>query len=195
MQSLRVRLLGELQVEGCDRATLGRRQQRTLLKILALHHGRPVSVDHLTECLWGDGAPARASEQLSVLASRLRSVVGAERIERTDAGYKLTLDWLDLDALGEYATEAERRLAQDALVAGADRRRSRRRLARGRLLADEPDPWWAAPECRAWPSSGCGGCATPCSRRACARRTSWKRSTRRGRCWLPIRTTRSPCGP
>ena len=146
MQSLRVRLLGELQVEGCDRATLGRRQQRTLLKILALHHGRPVSVDHLTECLWGDGAPTRASEQLSVLASRLRSVVGAERIERTDAGYKLTLDWLDLDALGEYATEAERRLAQDALVAARTAAAAGVALARGRLLADEPDPWWAAPE-------------------------------------------------
>jgi len=141
-----VRLLGELQVEGCDAATLGRRQQRTLLKILALHHGRPVSVDHLTECLWGDAAPARASEQLSVLASRLRSVLGSERIERSDAGYKLTLDWLDLDALGDYATEAEHRLAHDALVAARTAAAAGIALARGRLLADEPDPWWAAPE-------------------------------------------------
>ena len=146
MQSLRVRLLGELQVEGCDLATLGRRQQRTLLKILALHHGRPVSVGHLTECLWGDAAPARASEQISVLASRLRAVLGAERIERTDAGYKLTLDWLDLDALGDYVAEAERRLAQDALVAARTAAAAGVALVRGRLLADEPDPWWAAPE-------------------------------------------------
>ena len=146
MQSLRVRLLGELQVEGCDPASLGRRQQRTFLKILALHHGRPVSVDHLTQCLWGDAAPARSAEQLSVLASRLRALLGAERIERTDAGYKLTLDWLDLDALGEYAAEAERRLAQDALVAARTAAAAGIALARGPLLADEPDPWWAAPE-------------------------------------------------
>ena len=146
MQSLKVRLLGELQVEGCDLATLGRRQQRTLLKILALHHGRPVSVGHLTECLWGDAAPARASEQISVLASRLRAVLGAERIERTDAGYKLTLDWLDLDALGDYVAEAEHRLAQDALVAARTAAAAGVALVRGRLLADEPDPWWAAPE-------------------------------------------------
>ena len=146
MRTLRVRLLGELQVEGCDLAALGRRQQRTLLKVLALHHGRPVGVDHLTECLWGDAAPARASEQLSVLVSRLRALVGSERIERTDAGYKLTLDWLDLDALGDYAGEAERALAQDALVAARTAAAAGVALARGRLLADEPDPWWAAPE-------------------------------------------------
>ena len=144
--SLRVRLLGELQVEGYDLAALGRRQQRTLFKILALHHGRPVSVDHLTECLWGDAAPARASEQLSVLVSRLRSVLGTDRIERTDAGYKLTLDWLDFEALGDYVGEAERSLAQDALVAARTAAAAGLALVRGRLLADEPDPWWAAPE-------------------------------------------------
>ncbi|HXP33544.1 MAG TPA: BTAD domain-containing putative transcriptional regulator [Acidimicrobiales bacterium] len=146
MQSLRVRLLGELQVEGCDPAELGRRQQRTLLKILALHHGRPVSVDHLTECLWGDAAPARASDQLSVLVSRLRSVLGPERIERTDAGYRLRLDWLDLDALADYATEAEHRLGQGRVVAARTAAAAGIALVRGRLLADEGDPWWAAPE-------------------------------------------------
>ncbi len=81
-----------------------------------------------------------------MLTSRLRSVLGAERIERTDAGYKLTLDWLDLDALGEYATEAEHRLAQDAVVAARTAAAAGVALARGRPLADEPDPWWAAPE-------------------------------------------------
>ena len=42
MQSLRVRLLAEFGVDGLDTAALGRRQQRTLLKILALQHWRPV---------------------------------------------------------------------------------------------------------------------------------------------------------
>ena len=172
MQSLKVRLLGELQVEGCDLATLGRRQQRTLLKILALHHGRPVSVGHLTECLWGDAAPARASEQISVLASRLRAVLGAERIERTDAGYKLTLDWLDLDALGDYVAEAERRLAQDALVAArAPRRRPVSPSSAGGSWPTSPTLGGLLPSPR-WPSNGCDVSTTRSSTHPRSRETS-----------------------
>jgi DNA-binding SARP family transcriptional activator len=146
VQSLRVRLLGDLQVEGCDVAILGRRQQRTLLKILALHHGHPVSVDRLTEYLWVDGAPARPSDQISVLVSRLRAVLGAGRIERTDAGYRLAVDWLDLDALADYATEAEHRLERGALAAARSAAAAGLSLVRGPLLADERDPWWASAE-------------------------------------------------
>ncbi len=76
VQFLRVRLLGELQVEGCDGTRLGRRQGRRLLKVLALHHARPVTVDHLVSCVWGQDAPTRASDQVSVLVSRLRAVLG-----------------------------------------------------------------------------------------------------------------------
>ncbi len=144
MQSLRVRLLGDLQVEGCDVAALGRRQQRTLLKILALQHGHPVSVDHLTECLWGEARPSRASDQISVLVSRLRAVLGPDRMERTDAGYRL--DWLDLDALGAYAAEAEHRLAEGVLVAARTAATAGLSLVRGPLLADQRDPWWCSAE-------------------------------------------------
>jgi hypothetical protein len=72
VQNLRVRVLGDLQVEGCDPARLGRRQVRRLLKVLALYHDRPVGLDRLVDCLWGDDPPARPADQLSVLASRLR---------------------------------------------------------------------------------------------------------------------------
>ena len=146
MQSLRVRLLGDLHVEGCEPAALGRRQQRTLLKIMALHHGRPVRVDHLVECLWGAAAPARPADQISVLVSRLRGLVGAERVGRTDAGYRLEVDWLDLDALGELAGEAGQRLEQGNLVAARTAAAAGLALCRGELLADEPDPWWATAE-------------------------------------------------
>ena len=43
-------------------------------------------------------------------------------------------------------TEAEHRLAQDAVVAARTAAAAGVALARGRPLADEPDPWWAAPE-------------------------------------------------
>jgi DNA-binding SARP family transcriptional activator len=123
VRSLRVRLLGDLEVEGCDPGALGRRQVRTLLKVLALGRGRPVSVDRLIDCLWGDEPPSRPADQVSVLASRLRSVVGPDRVRRSDAGYALAVDWLDLDALEVYAVEADRRLADGQV--GSGRRRSR----------------------------------------------------------------------
>ena len=51
VQNLRLRLLGDLQVEGCDPARLARRPVRTLLKVLARHHDRPVGLDRPVDCM------------------------------------------------------------------------------------------------------------------------------------------------
>jgi DNA-binding SARP family transcriptional activator/tetratricopeptide (TPR) repeat protein len=146
VQNVRLRILGDLQLEGCDTAQLGRRQVRTMLKILALGHGQFVGVDRLVDCLWGDTPPARPSEQISVLASRLRGVLGAERVLHSDAGYMVILDWLDLDALREYLAEADRRLASEKPAAARTIASAGLSLIRGPLLADEPDAWWADSE-------------------------------------------------
>jgi DNA-binding SARP family transcriptional activator len=146
VDSVRVRLLGELTVEGCEAASLGRRQTRTLLKVLALHHGHAVSTDQLSDCLWGDEPPARAADQVSILVNRLRAVLGIDRIHRSDAGYTLRLDWLDVDALSQYCDEAERRLGAGALGAARAAAHAGLALVRGPLLADETDPWWAEAE-------------------------------------------------
>ena len=146
MKSLRVRLLGGLQVEGRDPARLGRRQVRALLKVLALGRGRPVGVGTLVDCLWGEHLPSRPADQVSVLASRLRGALGPDRVRHSDAGYALLVDWLDVDALGEYVAEAERRLAEGALVGARAAATAGLSLVRGPLLADEPDPWWAEAE-------------------------------------------------
>ena len=143
VRTLRVRLLGTLEIEGCDPKVLGRRQVRTLLKLLALARGRPVAVDRLVDCLWGDHPPSRPASQVSVLASRLRRVVGSDRVQRSDAGYALELDWLDLDALEEYADEADRRLADGAVAAARAAASAGLSLLRGSLFADEPDAPWA----------------------------------------------------
>ena len=146
MQTLRVRLLGDLQVEGCEPARLGRRQLRTLLKVLALRHGRTVSSEALADCLWGDTPPERANEQISVLISRLRKVTGPDRLRHTDGGYVLSVDWLDLDALAVCAEEAERRLGEGSAAAARAAATAGLSLYRGPLLADEADPWWAVAE-------------------------------------------------
>jgi DNA-binding SARP family transcriptional activator/tetratricopeptide (TPR) repeat protein len=143
VRDLRVRLLGELQVEGCDPSRFRRRQVRTLLKVLALNHDQPVGLDRLIDCLWGDEPPDRPADHMSVLASRLRSVLGAERVRRTDAGYALEIDWLDLDALREYAAESDSRLAAGAHGAARAAAAAGLSLVRGQLLADEADAGWA----------------------------------------------------
>ena len=146
MRTVRLRLLGELEVEGCELHRLGRRQVRLVLKVLALGHDQPVSLDRLVDCLWGDEPPARPADQVSVLVSRVRSVLGAERVRRNDAGYTLAVDWLDLDALGEYASEAERRLKTGAVGAARIAASAGLSLIRGPLLADEPDAAWVEAE-------------------------------------------------
>jgi DNA-binding SARP family transcriptional activator len=81
------RLLGSFDVERVPARDLGSRKSRTLLKVLALADHQPVSVDRIADVLWGDEQPSRPAEQVGVLVSRLRGVLGAERITRTDAGY------------------------------------------------------------------------------------------------------------
>ena len=92
VQTLAIRLLADLghaDVDGVEPGALGSRKGRSLLWLLALGRGRPVAVDHLVEALWGDAAPERPGDQVAVLVSRLRAVVGRDRIEHGDGGYRL----------------------------------------------------------------------------------------------------------
>ena len=141
--SLRVRILGPLEVEGCHPSKLGSRKQRTLLRALGLGRGGAVSVDQLVGCLWPARLPARPADEVGVLISRLRSVLGAERIKRSDAGYALLADWIDLAALEQLAAEAEGRLSGAQPAAAATAAKAGLALVRGPLLADEPDATWA----------------------------------------------------
>src|SRR5664280_3862321 len=105
MQSLSVRVLGEFDVDGVEPQALGSRKARTLVRLLALARGRPVSGDVLASALWGDAQPTRPADQLAVLVSRLRAVIGRDRLERGDGGYRLHYDWLDADELADLVEE------------------------------------------------------------------------------------------
>jgi DNA-binding SARP family transcriptional activator/tetratricopeptide (TPR) repeat protein len=148
MRTLALRLLGEFDVDGVEPSGLGSRKGRTLLWLLALARGGFVPVDVLVESLWPEGAPARPTDQLSVLASRLRAVVGRDRIERADSGYRLNYDWLDVDELAAVLREAEsRREAGDPGAAAAPARIGLSLLASGQvraLVADGAVAWVAA---------------------------------------------------
>lgn len=148
MGELRIRLLGGLDVEGVALKDLGSRKSRTLIKMLALGRGAVMSTDRIVDALWAEGndLPERPVDQVGVLVSRLRRVLGSDRFTRTDAGWALRVDWLDLDELAGQvelatsflragSTDAARAAAAEALVLGG-----------GELLAEEPDAPWALTE-------------------------------------------------
>ena len=143
---LKVSVLGALDIHGVDKHALGSRKARTLIKVLAVARGQPVAVPRLIDCLWPGRPPARPSQQISVLISRLRSVLGAERLPRSDAGYQLLADWIDLDVANHLATAAARRLAQQNYASARLAAEAALALMRGELLADEPDSPWADEE-------------------------------------------------
>lgn len=138
---VRVRLMGRFEVEGIAERDLGSRKGRTLLKVLALARGRPVSVDLIADVLWADAPPSSPADQVSVLVSRLRGVLGADRIVRSGEGYALRADRLDIDELDELASTAAAALAGARLGVARAAAGAALVLARGPLLPDEDGSW------------------------------------------------------
>ena len=141
LRSARIRVLGGLTVEDIGEQELASRKGRVLLKVLALARGRAVSADRLADILWGDGQPARPADQVGVLVSRLRAVLGADRLPRTDAGYALVADWLDLDELAARVGEAADALGDGRLGAARAAAEAALALARGPVLPEEDGEW------------------------------------------------------
>lgn len=70
------RLLGPLSVVSAGSALpLGGPQQRRLLGLLAVHAGRPVSIDRIVGAVWPDGPPAAYLAALQAYISRLRALL------------------------------------------------------------------------------------------------------------------------
>ncbi|WP_426571986.1 AfsR/SARP family transcriptional regulator [Aquihabitans sp. McL0605] len=139
--SLRVHLLGGLDVEGLTDREVASRKGRTLLKVLALAEGTPVPVGRLSLALWPSEPPSHPADQVCVLVSRLRHVVGADRIVRTDGCYRLCTDWLDIEEVEQRVAAAERALDDghhEAALMEATRAIS---LVRGPLLPDDDGDW------------------------------------------------------
>ena len=140
-----MRVLGDLTVDGTDLTRLDRKA-RSLLQLLALARGRPVSADALVDALWGDEPPARPGDQLAVLASRLRRELGRDRIERSDGGYRVRADWLDLSELDAVVAEAERRHAAGEIAGAVSAARIGLALVRGPVPEPRTDAPWAIAE-------------------------------------------------
>jgi DNA-binding SARP family transcriptional activator len=138
---LRVRLLGGLEVEGVGEQALGTRKARTLLRRLAVAGGRPVAADELAAAVWGDDLPRQPGDQLSVLVSRLRGVLGTDRLVRGDGGYRLVADWIDVADLEGRCDEIADRLRVGHSGAALAAAQAALGLVRGPLLPEEDGAW------------------------------------------------------
>ena len=141
MKSLAVRVLGEFGVDGIEPQALGSKKARLALQHLALGAGQVVPSDVLADALWDDDPPARPGEQLAVLMSRLRSVLGKERIEHRDGGYLLRADWLDAAELAALTDEAQRRLGAGNVTGAAAAARVALALLDGSRPVPVPGEW------------------------------------------------------
>ena len=141
MKSLAVRVLSDFGVDGIEPQALGSRKGRLALCVLALAGGQAVGADVLADALWQDAPPARPDEQLAVLVSRLRSVLGRDRIQHRDHGYLLVCDWLDASELAALTGEMERRRGAGNVLGAAAAARVALSLLRGYALPTVPGEW------------------------------------------------------
>jgi DNA-binding SARP family transcriptional activator len=141
MKSLAVRVLGDFGVDGVEPQAIGSRKARLALQLLALAEGQVVPSDVLIDALWADAPPARPDDQLAVLMSRLRSVLGRDRIEHRDHGYLLRCDWLDAAELAMLTDEVERRRGAGNVVGAAAAARVALSLLRGATPVPAPGEW------------------------------------------------------
>ena len=93
-------------------------KQRTVLALLALHRGKPVSADLLIDALWGDRQVANPVNALQAQIGQLRRTLGATAIVTSDAGYALDIGPDDLDAARfEQLVAKGRRLLEEGEMA------------------------------------------------------------------------------
>jgi DNA-binding SARP family transcriptional activator len=141
MKSLALRVLNDFGVDGVEPQALGSRKGRLALCVLALAGGQVVPADVLVDTLWGDTPPAQPEDQLAVLISRLRSVLGRDRIQHRDRGYLLVCDWLDASELAALTEEMDRRRGAGNVLGAAAAARVALSLLRGYGLPSVSGEW------------------------------------------------------
>ncbi|MEV0236259.1 BTAD domain-containing putative transcriptional regulator [Nonomuraea sp. NPDC050786] len=111
------RILGGVQVMIETTEVLLPPQQRTVLAVLLLNAGAPVSADFLADVLWGETVPDTYRSRIRMLIAKLRAACGSELITTCDRGYILHVGpgELDSDVFADLVGQARRATAEDAL--------------------------------------------------------------------------------
>lgn len=153
---VRVRLVGPLRVYVDGRRVVDPPAGRaaSLLALLAVDAGHLVPIDRIIDDLWPDGSPAKAKENVASLVSRLRRIVGRDRIEGSRSGYRFVLSddvRIDLRDAETGVLDAESELSSGAFAPACTTARDALAiLDAGDLLEDDPYAEWAeAPRRRA----------------------------------------------
>lgn len=94
----RIAVLGTTKIDGTTDAGSLTRRDRVVLGALATSHGEALTVDQLSDALWGDEPPKSSAKVVQGSVMRLRRLLGNDAIETTGAGYRLTLDGDTVDA-------------------------------------------------------------------------------------------------
>src|SRR5271169_1621514 len=120
---MQFRILGALEVvdDGRTVAVTGAKP-RALLATLLLHANEVVSVDRLTDALWGEDPPETAKNALQVHVSQLRKALGNDVVDRRGSGYAIDVASGDLDLARFEELRAE--AGSLPLAEAADRLRS-----------------------------------------------------------------------
>lgn len=144
---VRFGVLGPVQVTAQGRTVeVGSRRERSLLAMLLLGKGSPISMDRLIELLWEEQLPRQPREALHVLVSRLRSRLAAVDTERNvqllhrSAGYVLITDPDSVD-LNQFTRIVEQARGTHELPERAQLLRDGLALWRGPALADVGSEW------------------------------------------------------
>jgi predicted ATPase/DNA-binding SARP family transcriptional activator len=136
---MRIGLLGPLEVhaDSGEPVELNGARVRALLACLALTPGQIASQRSLTDALWAGDPPAGAANALQALVSRLRRALPPGSIESHQAGYRLVVPHLAVDAFRFEALASDGRavLADDPQSA-AEQLAAALQLWRGPVLAD-----------------------------------------------------------
>lgn len=135
----RFSVLGPVSAEAAGRALpLGPLKQRVVLAVLLCQPNTPVSIDALTDAVWGDDPPRTARKNLQSYVATLRKTLAevgaADRLTLRPGGYRITVDASELDSLRFQAlARAGREAASDGDAELAAR------------LFDEARGLWAGP--------------------------------------------------
>jgi DNA-binding SARP family transcriptional activator len=148
---LRIRILGDLEVQRPDGTIVGCDEWRTgktmdLLRILALNNGRPVRLASVIDKLWPSVSPDKARASLRTAGSQIRRAAHVNCIGRQNGGLLLQGAWVDarlfLDDARRVQVAAQAGLHERALALS----RAAERLYRGDFHAHDDESPWARAE-------------------------------------------------
>jgi SARP family transcriptional regulator, regulator of embCAB operon len=149
--TIRIRMLGELEVHRSDGSRVEQREWRTgktrdLLRLLALADGHPVRVTGLIEKLWPDVSESRGRNSLGTAASQIRRTLGEPCVARQSDALVLRNAWVDVSAFRALAHRAQLAARASASAEVVTNARAALALYTGDFHAHEDDSAWAVGE-------------------------------------------------